>query len=555
MIARMLGFNHPVGNRILHRFLVITASVPYFPVMRFYPMRLHLLATSKPYEELFRRSLLLSTVFLLVISLTISTYSVLDSDMGWHLRTGQWIFSHGTLPLTDPFSVSGQGKPWIAYSWLFEIILALFHESMGLVGIVAFTSILGVLIALALLSLLADINPSPEIVTGLGGLGIFTMSPILQTPRPWLFSILFFIIELKILLSVSRNRDIRRLALLIPIFWLWSNLQIQFIYGLLLLLIYLIEPWASSHIMQHRLPLKNRPVWDLNTTLILALCFLVTLAGPYHFKLYTAIYDVVLQTGVYLTISEMQAVPFRNIQDWLFLMTAIWSAYLLGRQPSITPFLIIIYLGGLFVAFRSQRDTFFLIVPALAIIAARLHHPDQHPTSVFTRSQQIGAGLILAALAAILVQIKDINTTGLNKAIAESYPASAVYVVKLRNLPGPLYNNYDLGGFLMWQLPEYQIGIDGRANFYGDNRIARHSNTLSGKHDWRDDEELSQARLVILRRDDALSSILKLDGKFELLFEDEIASLFVARTNPTPEFLDTVFRNADPPKGISFTTQ
>src|SRR5436309_338708 len=32
---------------------------------------------------------------------------VIDWDLGWHLRTGQWVIEHGHVPANDPFSGYG----------------------------------------------------------------------------------------------------------------------------------------------------------------------------------------------------------------------------------------------------------------------------------------------------------------------------------------------------------------------------------------------------------------------------------------------------------------
>src|SRR5262249_9681178 len=53
--------------------------------------------------------------------LYITNFYMTDPDFGWHLRAGQWILSHHTVPFTDPFSSYGAGKPWYDYSWLFDI--------------------------------------------------------------------------------------------------------------------------------------------------------------------------------------------------------------------------------------------------------------------------------------------------------------------------------------------------------------------------------------------------------------------------------------------------
>src|SRR5713101_2922300 len=84
------------------------------------------------HEETGRRMVLLILLYLFPVLVT--TQQVVDPDIWWHLRTGQWIVEHRTVPITDPFSSYGMGKPWIAYSWLFEILIYGLYQAFGLVG-------------------------------------------------------------------------------------------------------------------------------------------------------------------------------------------------------------------------------------------------------------------------------------------------------------------------------------------------------------------------------------------------------------------------------------
>src|SRR3954453_10170656 len=66
--------------------------------------------------------------FLMVLSLSaLPILAVLrpvtDPDIWWHLRVGQWVVEHGALPANDPFSLPGLDKPWVAYSWLYEVLV------------------------------------------------------------------------------------------------------------------------------------------------------------------------------------------------------------------------------------------------------------------------------------------------------------------------------------------------------------------------------------------------------------------------------------------------
>ncbi len=108
-------------------------------------------------EETLRRLLLWAALY--VIPGVIALQPVGDWDIWWHLRTGQWVAAHGTVPTTDPFSSYGQGKSWIAYSWLFEVLVYELHQGLGLTGILLYRVVLALAIAVALHRLVARREP------------------------------------------------------------------------------------------------------------------------------------------------------------------------------------------------------------------------------------------------------------------------------------------------------------------------------------------------------------------------------------------------------------
>ena len=59
-----------------------------------------------------------------------------DADPGWHIRAGDWILAHRSVPVADPFSFLQTGHGWFAWEWLAEMIMALAHRTLGLTGVV-----------------------------------------------------------------------------------------------------------------------------------------------------------------------------------------------------------------------------------------------------------------------------------------------------------------------------------------------------------------------------------------------------------------------------------
>ena len=48
-----------------------------------------------------------------------------DPDTHWHITVGNWILTHGSVPVADSYSYTFTGQPWIAKEWLSQVLLAL----------------------------------------------------------------------------------------------------------------------------------------------------------------------------------------------------------------------------------------------------------------------------------------------------------------------------------------------------------------------------------------------------------------------------------------------
>ena len=81
---------------------------------------------------------------------------------------------------------------------------------------------------------------------------------------------------------------------------------------------------------------------------------------------------------------------------------------------------------------------------------------------------------------------------------------------------------------MIWRLPQLPVSMDGRTNVHGADNVARSIYTWSGSPEWVSDSELKAAGVVIGPINTALSSILRLDDRYELVYEDDVAAVFVA---------------------------
>jgi hypothetical protein len=96
-------------------------------------------------------------------------------------------------------------------------------------------------------------------------------------------------------------------------------------------------------------------------------------------------------------------------------------------------------------------------------------------------------------------------------------------------LPGPLYNNLNWGGFLMWYMPEYPVAVDGRNDLYGDELDKTFYDVQSATAAYKSDRYLNEAGVVVLDSDLPLAKILTIDPRFQLVYRDQIATVFARR--------------------------
>lgn len=471
--------------------------------------------------EQFAQATLLVLLFAVPALMCVHAACANDPDLWWHLRAGQWILQHHTVPHFDPFSRASASKPWAAYSWLFEVDVLQLFQRLGLAGIVAYSAGMVLAITVALHHLIRRLQADFSVAVLLTFTASFTMMR-LYTPRPWLFTILFFVLVLDIVMQTRLTGRIRELAWLPLIFALWANTHIQFIAGFVPLVLALGESIAARRwsVVQT----KAQPKW-LGLALLGSL--LGTLLNPYGWHIYGVVYDVATHPGGMDKISELQALPFRNITDYLVLLFAIGSATMLARAKRLPLFEAGLLAFGVYVSFRSQRDLWAMAVIGAAILAreipSRKKNRSRVPASVTP---------LLAAAAALAVAIGfpalHINNAALSAKLADTMPVAATAEIEAHQYPGPLFNDFNWGGYLVWAL-RMPVTIDGRGAMYGDEAINRSVATWNAEPDWATDPQLASAGMVIGPVKAPLTQVLRLDPHWKLAYEDKLAAVFVRR--------------------------
>ena len=476
------------------------------------------------YEKTARRLILL--VLLYTIPGVVALKPVLDPDIWWHLRTGQWIVEHGVVPYTDPFSSYGMGKPWVAYSWLAEVFLYGFYRAFGLMGIVFYLTAFCIGITFALHRFICkrvSHFPTQIVLTVVGLLGII---PILG-PRPLLFSVLFFIIEVDLLLTARQTGDLRRLLVLPPLFALWANLHIQFVYGLSVLGLVVAESLILRVVTSRNDQGADRSLPLPALVGVMVACVIATLLTPYHIYLYGTVFELMTQTEPFRAISELLPLQFRTPWDWFILLLVLGGAMAMGRQRSNSPFLFLLFALGVFLVFRARRDRWIVVMPALTALAMVGSTRAEVEQFVLTKVRIGIVAVLVVTMLVVIGRIRGLSEEKLVSTVAVYYPDAAARFIEQQGYQGPMFNHFNWGGYLIWRLPHLPVVMDGRTNIYGDERLRRHFQTWLGEGGWGVDADLRAAQVVLAPQSGPLTSLLRLDPRFELVYEDHVATVFV----------------------------
>ena len=473
-------------------------------------------------------AIFLATVALLSLQRKLS---VLGADIWWHLKVGEWIVQHHAFPHTGILSRTAADRPWIAYSWGYEVLLSRAYAWFGLPGVAFYGALLTVMVAFDVFWMARRLSGRFWPALLLAALCCYSFLLMRVAPRPAFFSIALFCVVLTLLLEALRTGHVLNLYCLPLLFLLWANLHIQFIYGLAvvaLLLVVNVVLQLAEHVGSASNYLVPRSLPTKQLAAILALCVLATMIGPYSYDLYGVILRYSQAKVPYAMVQELQPFRLHFYGNYLQLLLTAAAFLLIGWQKKLDLFKLALLALATFLALRTMRDAWFQCVAAAACIAdiGWTHSEAEEGETPLELAGVVAAVVLATVFGAHAV---NFNRPALENAMSAVFPVDAANYLRQNPAPGPLWNIFDWGGFLAWYLPEYPVSIDGRTDLYGDALVDRLYQTEQADRGWRDDPYLNESGIVLLRTRDPLTPLLQNDPRFRQVYEDRIATIFLRR--------------------------
>lgn len=485
-----------------------------------------------------KRTLFIITLFIFCIGLcSINNYP--DNDLWARLIVGKYVVETLSILKYDFLSYT-QTHAWYDHEWgasvFFYIALKYFGDS-GLIFLK------GILTALTLFFCYKTVDlrkPDSTISYNILYYSFMFLAAyklLGATTRCLLFTCLFFSIFVYIL-ELSRTGKKKVLILLPFIMVLWSNIHGGCLSGLGIICIYIAGEF-----------LNKKPYKEYIYTLLG--CLAALFINPYGIEYIKFLFMAATMKREYIT--EWQS-PFYNKYQfsyfryklYLIIMLLTQFIYIIKNKVSYnkldkTKFLIIISMA--YLSITHIRHINFFIFTAGTLLYDEFYYLYNKGTNFIKgilriRNERMLSKirlfkeiciyffLLIISLPPLLDRNKQINIT------TTEYPRYAVEFIKINNLTGNLFINFDWGSYAAYKLyPNNLIVMDGRYEEVYDNDLFLQLKDFHlVKNDWYKVIRENKTDVMIIEKKYPVYKEIEKHPDWKLVFENNLSGVFVPVT-------------------------
>jgi hypothetical protein len=400
-------------------------------------------------------------VGLLFVALgAVAAFTPAQNDTFWHLRAGAEIWRTGQVPRVDTYSYTAAGAPWLDHEWLSQALLYAVYRAGGMPGLEIGAAALVLATAATVYCLMVGPRLTRFALMAVG----LAVSSCAWALRPQMLSLLLLVLLVWLL---ARGRTL----LIPPLFMLWANAHGGVALGGAVLVA--ATAIALGRALRLRAAPERRRAFAL--AVALPLSGLAAAATPLGFGIFRFVIASTARSYGAQISEWYPASPDTALGAAFWVVALAFVALLFGRRRALAEgtwadwvicgaALTLLPFAG-----RSLRNIgpfLTLAIPA----ASRLLGAD------FRLGASRGAGppepdlpranlalLAGACLAAILIVPVAWNHASEHLGWR---PIGDGALRALRECDGPLYNQYEDGGTLIWFAPDRRVFIDGRQDPY-----------------------------------------------------------------------------------------
>lgn len=391
---------------------------------------------------------------------------IADYDFWWHIKSGQFILEHKSLPDKDPFSFSfiendsedsHRAIVILKSYWISQIVLYLAYAYGGAAGILLLKFLVFSLILLILWRYLALRSVSGLIsFMFLSALIFFTKEYLGE--RPQIFSFLFATVSFVILDAARTGK--KSYYFLPPLMLLWANMHGGFLVGIAFILVYACCLAVRKQSWREKFPVL----------FVYLLSIFITLINPASYHTVVGFFS--FQDSILMKESFEFQSPLRNLSfltsNWYPMAGCFVLGYLAmgrdvicrikGRPTALPVEHLLLMVGTSVAAYSSVRYGYFFMIVAIPVLALWL-------TGLVPSRAVSSAPLILLPVVAYFVFVSPMVSTLRSGVLIDeiAIPVHAIEFIREKALPQNIFNDIVIGGYMIWRLyPDYKVFCDTR---------------------------------------------------------------------------------------------
>lgn len=310
-------------------------------------------------------------------------FPLVDTDIWWHLRTGELIFERGAPPQLDWFTFTDANRSWIDLHWGFQLLVTVLHRLGGTDAIILFKA------AVITLAVAVSWNAAGQRQPAWVKATVWLCPAIAISgrafERPEILTQLFLATWLWIIQRLP-NRS-RLIWLLPPLQILWVNCHSLFVLGLVVGACWvadrLLRTWANGR-FGLTLPDKRPELLAIQIAALAAV--LASFVNPYFeegaafplevFRKFTTDQQLYAAIGEFQRpIEFVQQHGFGNvfllaeIGTWCIAMTSFVA---LARKRLWNPYRLLLFAAFSYLAWKASRNTNIFSIVSVVVTLANL---------------------------------------------------------------------------------------------------------------------------------------------------------------------------------------
>ena len=455
-----------------------------------------------------------------------------DGDLPRHMAIGRYVLQGHLPPVNDIFSHTVPGAPFAPHKWLsgvlFYLAYVIFDErGMVILSAIALATTFTLIYAQSVSR--AGLRLPVFLLVGWGAV----LTSLHWIVRPHMFTMLLLALWLVLTDKLARGETVK-LWYFPVLMLLWNNIHGEYLAGFLVTGAY-VAGWVWDFLFDRE---KASLQTGKRLGIVAGLSVLVTLLNPVSVRAWGTV------TGwlgnEYLMSHTDETIPpnFAEPKFLVLLAFLAFSLFLLGmKREKLSTGQAIALAGFSALTMTAARNIHFYGVIAPFLLATTLTGSLGVPLlkryeSFFAEVESRLTGIVWPLLTVILgIFLLIYSPLAQVERFSPAYfPVEAVNWLKEHPQDGEMFNPFDWGGYLSFELPEKKVFIDSQGDVYGETFIRKYEQVITLAPGWQEVLKEYNVDWALVNVDWPLAGALAAEG-WQEVYRDGTAVVLVRGEN------------------------